>query len=237
LAGAFTDAFFTGAFFATFRVGAFAAFTGAFFTGAFATLRAGAAAFTGVAFFAATFFTAVFFATAGTTFTAAARFAAHLFFVASEMALRPAALNLRLGLEGSGVAFDDVLESFAGGFFAVPEDACKLTAFFAREMAVVASRSSPWMWGALAEDRSVTSDISASILAIRLRTFLAFMTTPVHVHSAMDFPCTLDGIKIALPRTECCRDSLTAWATGNAPPTQKLTDLSISSIVEMLGNE
>jgi hypothetical protein len=89
LAGAFTAAFFTGASFATFRVEAFAAFTRAFFARAFATSRAGVSAFTGVAFFQATFFTAVFFATEGTTFATAAPFAAHLFFVASEMALRP----------------------------------------------------------------------------------------------------------------------------------------------------
>src|ERR1017187_5058871 len=44
------------------------------------------------------------------------------------------------------------------------------------------------MWGALAEYRSVTSDINASIFAMRLRIFFAFMTTPVHVHSA-DLRC------------------------------------------------
>jgi hypothetical protein len=144
---------------------------------------AGTVAFTGVAFFAAIFFTAFFFATAGTTFTAAARFAAHLFFVASEMARRPAALNLRLGLEGSGVALDGGFALFSGGFFAVPEDACKLTAFFARTIAVFASRSSSWMWGALGEDRSVTSDSNASILLSRFRALFAFMTTPLSPRS------------------------------------------------------
>jgi hypothetical protein len=34
-------------------------------------------------------------------------------------------------------------------------------------------------WGALAEYRSVTSDINASILASRLRALFAFMTTPL----------------------------------------------------------
>jgi hypothetical protein len=48
------------------------------------------------------------------------------------------------------------------------------------------------MWGALADDRSFTSEINASILAIRLRTFFAFMTTPTHVHSAVDFASTFD---------------------------------------------
>src|SRR3954447_21080950 len=50
--------------------------------------------------------------------------------------------------------------------------------------AAFASRSSSRTWGALCEDRSVTFDINASILAIRFRTFFDFMTTPVHVHSA-----------------------------------------------------
>jgi hypothetical protein len=164
-------------------MGAFVAFAGAF-AGAFATSRAGVfTAFTGVAFFAAAFFTAVFFATAGASFFAAARFAAHLFFVASEMAFLPAADSFRLGFEGSGVAFDGCLAPFAGGFFAIPEDTCKLTAFFARVIAAFASRSSSWISGALTEDRSVNFDINASILAIRLRILLDFMTTPVHVHS------------------------------------------------------
>src|SRR5260370_35894200 len=63
------------------------------------------------------------------------------------------------------------------GCFAVVEDACKLTASFARMTAAFASRSSSRMWGALVEDRSVTFDINASILAIRFRTLFAFMTT------------------------------------------------------------
>jgi hypothetical protein len=102
LAGAFTVAFFAGACFATFRLGAFAAFTEAFFAGAFGTFRAGAfTAFCGVP---ATFFAAVFFATAGASFLAAGRFAAHRFFVASEMAFLPAAETFRFGFEGSGLA-------------------------------------------------------------------------------------------------------------------------------------
>ena len=57
------------------------------------------------------------------------------------------------------------------------------------------------MWGALGEDRSVTSDINASILAMRLRTFFAFITTPVDVHSAVDFAEAFDG-KIGLRRPQ-----------------------------------
>jgi hypothetical protein len=129
------------------------------------------------------FFTAVFFATAGASFFAAARFAAHLFFTASETAFLPAADSFRLGFEGSGVAFDGCLGPFAGGFFAAPEVARKVTAFFARVIAAFASRSSSWISSALTEDRSVNFDINASILAIRLRVLLDFMTTPVHVHS------------------------------------------------------
>src|ERR1019366_2017669 len=49
-----------------------------------------------------------------------------------RFAALPAAESFRLGFDGSGVAFDGGLERFMGGFFAVPEDACKLTASFAR---------------------------------------------------------------------------------------------------------
>jgi hypothetical protein len=79
------------------------------------------------------------------------------------------------------VAFDGGLERFMGGFFAVPEDACKLTASFARMTAAFTSPSSSRMWGALADDRSVTFNINASILASRLRTLFAFMTTSSHL--------------------------------------------------------
>jgi hypothetical protein len=41
------------------------------------------------------------------------------------------------------------------------------------------------MWGALAEDRSATFDINASILAIRLRILFAFTTAPLRVISDM----------------------------------------------------
>jgi hypothetical protein len=115
----------------------------------------------------AAFFGAVFFVTAG--------------FSGSAAAALPAAESLRFGFESSGVAFDGGLERFMGGFFAVPEDACKLTAAFARVTAAFASRSSSRMWGALAEDRSVTFNINASILASRLRTLFAFMTTSSHL--------------------------------------------------------
>jgi len=65
--------------------------------------------------------------------------AAHRFFVASAMAFLPAALSFCCGFEGFAVAFDVRLECFAGGFVAVPEDACKLTASFARVTAAFAS--------------------------------------------------------------------------------------------------
>jgi hypothetical protein len=64
---------------------------------------------------------------------------AHRFLVAAMIAFLPAALSFRLGFEGSGVAFDGGLECFTRGFFAVPEDACKLTASFARVTAAFAS--------------------------------------------------------------------------------------------------
>jgi hypothetical protein len=93
------------------------------------------------------------------------------------------------------MAFDGGLAPFAGGFFAIPEDAW--TASLARMTAAFASRSSSRTWGALCEDRSVTSEINASILAIRFRTFFDFMTTPIHDHSAVDFAEAFD-CKVAL---------------------------------------
>jgi hypothetical protein len=138
--------------------------------------------------FIADFFRAVlaFFGTAGSGFPVciAAWNAAQRFLVAATMAFRPSAESFRLGFEGSRVAFDGCLALFAGEFFATPGDACKLTAFFARVIAAFALRSSSWISGALTEDRSVNFDINASILAIRLRILLDFMTAPVHVHSA-----------------------------------------------------
>jgi hypothetical protein len=97
----------------------------------------------------------------------------------------PAALSFRLGFEASGVAFDGGLECFTGEFFAAPEDACKLTASFTRVIAAFASRSISLMWGALAEYRSVTSDINASILASRLRALFVFMTTPLSQNTTL----------------------------------------------------
>jgi len=126
-------------------------------------------------------FLAVAFFVIANSAIAAAFFAAQRFFVASEMAFLPAAESCRLGFDGSGMAFDVGSECVTVGFFAFPADAC--TAPLARATAAFASRSSSWMWGTLAEDRSVTSDINASILPIRLRIFFAFMTTPVHIHS------------------------------------------------------
>ena len=161
LAGASTAAFFTGAFFVTLRAEGSIVLTGA--------------AFTGANLFATVFLAVAFFAIASSAF-AVALFVAQRFFIASEMAFLPAAESFRFGFDGSGVAFDEGLAPVAGGFFTVPEDDCKLIAFFARTIAAFASRSSSRMWGALAEDRSVTFDINASILAMRLRTFFAFMT-------------------------------------------------------------
>jgi hypothetical protein len=89
-------------------------------TGAFAAFFV--AVFT-AAFFATVFFTAAFFVRAGAAFAAAARVAAHLFFVASEIAFRPAALSLRFGFDGSGLAFAEGFAPFAGGFLVSPEDA------------------------------------------------------------------------------------------------------------------
>ena len=51
-------------------------------------------------FFATAFFAAVFFCAAGFVFAAAAWTAAHLFFVASEIAFLPAALSFRFGFGG-----------------------------------------------------------------------------------------------------------------------------------------
>jgi hypothetical protein len=55
------------------------------------------------------------------------------------------------------------------------------------------------MWGALTEDRSVTSDINASILAMRLRTFFAFMTTPQRVVGDVDFAGSMSRSPFAIP--------------------------------------
>jgi hypothetical protein len=69
-----------------------------------------AAAFLTGALFCSTFFTAVFLTAAlfavaaGFSFCFAAWNAAHLFLVASEIALRPAALSFLFGLDVSGVA-------------------------------------------------------------------------------------------------------------------------------------
>src|SRR5450759_5871684 len=47
------------------------------------------------------------------------------------------------------------------------------------------------MWGALAEYRSVTSDINISILASRLRALFAFMTPPFSPRSICRQPASL----------------------------------------------
>jgi hypothetical protein len=92
----------------------------------------------GVVLFAA-FFLAVFLAAAFCCCALAALTAAHRFFVAATILAKPSLLIRRLGFEGSGLAFDGGLECFTVGFFAFPEDACKLTAAFARVTAAFAS--------------------------------------------------------------------------------------------------
>ena len=114
----------SGLFAAVFLTAFFAAFAGGAFT---------------VAFLTAAFFRAVFLALADCAFAASALFCAQRFFVAAMIAFLPAALSFRSGFEGSGVAFDGGLERFTVGFFAFPEDACKLTASFARMTAAFAS--------------------------------------------------------------------------------------------------
>ena len=131
------------------------------------------AAFTG-----ATFLTAAFLGAAvvvGVAFAASALFVAQRFLVAAIIAFLPAALSRRLGFESSIGAFDIARECSKGGFFAVPEDACNPTASFTRMTAPLAFWSKSFMPGALAENRSVKSDISASILASRLRALFTFI--------------------------------------------------------------
>ncbi|HEY4359564.1 MAG TPA: hypothetical protein VGN17_01280 [Bryobacteraceae bacterium] len=75
-----------------------------------------------------------------------------------------------------GVAFlTAAFFRFCDGF-AVLEDAGKLTATFTRAKAAVTSCSASRT--ALAEHRSATSDVHASILASRLRTLFGFTTVP-----------------------------------------------------------
>jgi hypothetical protein len=73
--------------------------------------------------FTAVLIRAIFFGTAGSRFSAsfATWNAAHRFLVAATMAFLPAAESFRLGVDGSGVAFDVGVECFTAGFFAVPE--------------------------------------------------------------------------------------------------------------------
>jgi len=84
-------------------------------------------------------FRAGFLAPAFIAFPASARFSAHRFFVAAMMAALPARLSLRLGFGAAGAAFDGGADCLARAFFAVLEDACKLTASFARVTAAFAS--------------------------------------------------------------------------------------------------
>src|SRR5438046_1133711 len=90
---------------------------------AFARFATSAAFLAGDSFFFATaFFAMAFFAT-GTVLTAAAFFAAHLFFKAATIAALPAALSLRFGIEGSGVAAcdgDSVVPLIAAHRFCCP---------------------------------------------------------------------------------------------------------------------
>jgi hypothetical protein len=123
--------------------GAGAVFFAAVLTAAFLSGAGFFAALVGA--FSAVFLLAVFFR-AGAAFLAAVdcAFAAafckrHRFFVAAIILAIPSLLIRRLGFEGSGLAFDGGLECFTVGFFAFPEDACKLTAAFARVTAAFAS--------------------------------------------------------------------------------------------------
>ena len=102
-------------------------------------LAAAAGAFFTAVFLRAVFFSLAFFGTAGSGFSAsfAAWNAAHRFLVAAMMAFLPAADNFRLGFGDSDL--DVGSERSTGGFFVVPEDACKLRAFFALVTAAFAA--------------------------------------------------------------------------------------------------
>jgi hypothetical protein len=79
---------------------------------AFARFATSAAFRAGDSFlFATAFFAATFFCAAGFVFAAAAWTAAHLFFVASEIAFLPAALSFRFGFDGSIAAGADGSDS------------------------------------------------------------------------------------------------------------------------------
>jgi hypothetical protein len=107
-----------------------------FFVAVFLTGTLFFAAFAVAAFLAGAFLGAAAFT--GADFAASARFRAQRFLVAAMIAFRPAALNFRLGFENSSGAFGVALDCFTGGLFGVPEDACKLTASFARVTATLA---------------------------------------------------------------------------------------------------
>ena len=61
-------------------------------------------------------------------------------------------------------------------FFAVRDETCALTASFTRTTAAFKSSSTSLTWSAPFESRRITSEVSSSILAIRLRVLFAFMT-------------------------------------------------------------
>jgi len=129
--------FFGAAFLTAPLVGAFLTVFFAFAVGAFAAI------FLTAIFFRATFFGVAFLAAAGCVVFVApvdsARTRAQRALVAAMIAFLPAADSFRFGFSGSGVGFDFGLECSTGGFLAVPEDACRLTASFARLTAAFAS--------------------------------------------------------------------------------------------------
>ncbi|HMC60837.1 MAG TPA: hypothetical protein VKJ01_16725 [Candidatus Solibacter sp.] len=161
--------------------GAVAGFAAGFLDAVFLNGAALLTAFAGAAFTAlltAVVFRALFPALAGCALAASDRTRSQRFFVAAMILFMPSSLIRRLGFGGSCVAFDGDLEGFTGGFFAVLEDACKLTATFARVTAACASSSASRIWGVPAEYRFVTAVSDASILASRLRALFAFMVNP-----------------------------------------------------------
>jgi hypothetical protein len=153
----FTTDFLTGALF-------FAAFPGGAFTAAFFTA-----------------FGAPFFATADFGFAASAQ----RFFMAALIAFLPAALSLRLGVEGCGV--DGGLECFTGGFFAVREDACKVSLARMTEAFAVWRNSCP-LWS-VAGNRSIKSDSDASILPSLFKALVAFINGSCFWSASRRFNC------------------------------------------------
>jgi hypothetical protein len=149
------------------------------------------------------FFRAVFVALAGSALAPSALTRSHRFLVAATIRFIPSLLIRRLGFDDSAVAFDRSFERLTGGFFAFLEGACELRASFARVTAAFASSSASRIPGALAEYRSITLEINASILAGRLRALFAFIDhSPLTIlgrwkyntpEAPTDCPCMNEG--------------------------------------------